>query len=446
MDIAIILGLILLNGVFAMSEIAIVSSRQARLQQAVDNGSEGARSALALAADPTRFLSTIQVGITLIGILAGAFGEASIARRLEAAIIEVDWLAPYAGPLSWTLMVIIITYLSLIFGELVPKRLALLNPEGVAKVMARPMNLLSRLGKPLVLILGFSTDMVLRLLRAKKSDEPPVTEEEIHSLMRQGQEAGVLEAAEHEMLRNVLHLDELRLGNIMTLRREIYYIDLEEDLAVNRFRLATSPHSRVPLCRGGIDQVIGILYAKDVVAALLQGQPLNLAELAKEPIFISRMATPFALLETIRQSKMHLAIVRDEQGHTSGLVTLNDIMEAIAGSLPEGSEEDEPDFVQREDGTWLVSGLVDVATFKDQFGVKTLPEEESGHYHTLGGLILTVLDHLPKPSDVVQLQGLRLEVLDMDGRRVDKVLVSQGEASEVLNRPDDEKPEVQAGD
>src|SRR5690606_28768188 len=300
--------------------------------------------------------------------------------------LKIDWLAAYAGPLSWTLMVIIITYLSLIFGELVPKRLALLNPEGIAKVVARPMNLLSRFGKPLVMILGFSTDAVLRLLRAKKSDEPPVTEEEIHSLMRQGQEAGVLEAAEHAMLRNVLRLDELRLGNIMTLRKEIYYIDVEEDLSVNRTSIATSPHARVPLCRGGIDQVIGIVYAKDVVAALLQDQPLVLAELAKEPIFISRMATPLELLEQIRKSKMHLAIVRDEQGHTSGLVTLNDVMEAIAGSLPEGGEEEEPDFVQREDGTWLVSGLVDIATFKDQFGVKTLTEEESGHCHTLGGL------------------------------------------------------------
>jgi len=425
MDIAIILGLILLNGIFAMSEIAIVSSRQIRLQQAIDDGNEGAKVALQLQEDPSRFLSTIQVGITLIGIFAGAYGEASIARRIEAALLDFEPLAPYAQGLSTALMVIIITYLSLIFGELVPKRLALLNPEGIAKVMSRPMNLLSRIARPLVALLSFSTEGMLKLLRAKKADEQPIIEEEIHSLMRQGTAAGLLEESEQAMVRNVLRLDDIRVGNIMTLRKELFYIDVEDPHEENRTKIANSPHSRIPVCKGSIDNVLGILYAKDVLNRIMSNQEPDLAALVTRPLFIPRYATGLQLLEQFKKSKSHLAIVVDEHGQTSGLVSLNDVLEAIVGDLPDEDEEYEPDFVEREDGSWLVSGQVDISTFKEHFGIKTLPEEEYGNYHTLGGLILTILGQVPRMADTVELPTIRLEVMDMDGNRIDKVLATK---------------------
>lgn len=425
MDIAIIFGLILLNGIFAMSEIAIVSSRQIRLQQAVDDGNEGAKVALQLQEDPSRFLSTIQVGITLIGIFAGAYGEASIARRIESVLLQFEPLAPYAQGLSTALMVIFITYLSLIFGELVPKRLALLNPEGIAKVMARPMNLLSRIARPLVALLSFSTEGMLKLLRAKKPEEQPIIEEEIHSLMRQGTAAGLLEESEQTMVRNVLRLDDIRVGNIMTLRKELFFIDVEDSIEENRRKIANSPHSRIPVCKGSIDNVLGILYAKDVLSRIMSQQEPDLVALVTRPLFIPRYATGLQLLEQFKKSKSHIAIVVDEHGQTSGLVSINDVLEAIVGDLPDEDEEYEPDFVQREDGSWLVSGQVDISTFKEHFGIKSLPEEEYGNYHTLGGLILTVLGQVPRMADRVELPTVRLEVMDMDGNRIDKVLATK---------------------
>lgn len=424
MDIAIIFGLVLLNGVFAMSEIAIVSSRQVRLQQAIDKGSEGARVALQLMHEPTRFLSTIQVGITLIGIFAGAYGEASLARRFENWLLQVDSLAPYAESLSTVLMVVCVTYLSLIFGELVPKRLALLNPEAIATIMARPMNMLSRIARPLVVLLSLSTEGILKLLHARKRDEPPIIEEEIHSLVRQGTAAGVLEESEQVMIKNVLRLDDQRVGNIMTLRRDVFYVDIEDSIEENRRKIAGSHYSRIPVCKGGLDNVIGILYAKDMLNRVLADQPLDLTALVKRPLFIPRYATALQLLEQFKKSKIHLAMVVDEHGQTSGLVSTNDVLEAIVGDLPAEDEEYEPDFVEREDGSWLVAGQVDIGAFKEHFDIKRLPEEEQGNYHTLGGLILTVLGQVPRVADTIELGNVRLEVIDMDGNRVDKVLVT----------------------
>tara|TARA_R100000306_G_scaffold62604_1_gene75755 strand:- start:123936 stop:125309 length:1374 start_codon:yes stop_codon:yes gene_type:complete len=429
MDILIIFGLILLNGVFAMSEIAVVSSRQIRLQQAVDNGSEGAKVALQLANDPSRFLSTIQVGITLIGILAGAYGEASIARQLEAMLVTVEPLEPYAKPLALTIMVALITYFSLIFGELVPKRLALLNPEGIAKVLSQPMNVLSRIARPLVWLLGISTEFMLRLLRAKRADEQPMVEEEIRSLMQQGTEAGIMDETEQAMVKNVLRLDDQRVGNIMTLRKDLYYVDLKDSFKENRRKIASSPHSRIPVCKGGIDNIVGVVYAKDVLNKVMSAEEPDLAALVKTPLFIPRYATALQLLKQFKQSKSHIAIVVDEHGQTSGLASLNDVLEAIVGDLPADDEEYDPDFVERENGTWLVSGRVDISAFKDHFDIRKLPEEEYGNYHTLGGLVLNVLGHLPREADVMSIGDLAIEVVDMDGNRVDKLLISNKQAT-----------------
>lgn len=427
MDIAIIFGLILLNGLFAMSEIALVSSRQIRLQQAADDGSDSAKVALRLSRDPTRFLSTVQVGITLIGILAGAFGEGAIAEKIEVWLLGVPLLAAYAKPLSITAMVIIITYFSLIFGELVPKRLGLMNPELVARLMARPMHILSQLARPLVILLSVSTELILKLLRARKVEESDILEEEIHSLMQQGTESGVLEESEHAMVKNVLRLDDQRIGNIMTLRKELYYLDILDDLEENRRKIAETPHSRIPVCKGSIDNVIGILHTKDLLDLLMRSEIVDIAGLIKRPLVVPRYATALQLLEQFKKSKSHVAIVVDEHGQTSGLVSVNDVMTAIVGDLPAEDEEYEPDFVERDDGSWLVSGQVDIAAFKDRFRVKHLPDEEFGNYHTLGGLVLTVLGHVPKSAETIRFAHLQLEVMDMDGNRVDKVLVTRVE-------------------
>lgn len=442
MDILLIFGLILLNGVFAMSEIALVSSRQLRLEKEAEAGSDGARAALKLAREPTRFMSTIQVGITLIGILAGAWGEASIAERIEVYLLQVDWLAPWAEPLSLTLMVILITYFSLIFGELVPKRLAMHNPETIAKVVAQPMNLLSKAARPLVLLLSLSTEAILKLFGSQKAEEADIIEEEIHSLMKQGTEAGVLEESEHTMVRNVLRLDDQRVSTIMTLRKEVYFIDLEDDSDENLAKIKDSTHSRIPVCKGGIDNVMGFLYSKDVMTQVLGGKALDISEMIKRPLFVPNSATALQLLEQFKKSRVHLAIVVDEHGQTSGLVSVNDVLEAIVGDMPADDQEYEPDFVERDDGSWLVNALVDITEFKDKFGIKSLPEEEQGNYSTLGGLIMTVLGHIPKAATVLSVAGVQLEVLDMDGNRVDKVLVSRIQAPLPDN---DNPPEVQSG-
>lgn len=430
MDIAIIFGLILLNGVFAMSEIALVSSRKLRLQQAAEAGVESAKVALQLVSEPSRFLSTVQIGITLIGILAGAYGEASIARRIEAALVDVAILEPYAQPLSLTLMVIIITYLSLIFGELVPKRLALLNPEGIANLVARPLHYLSVAARPLVVLLGKSTEFVLYVLRAKPAQHAPMFEEEIHSLMREGAAAGELEESEHEMVRNVLRLNGLRVGNIMRLKQEIIAINLEDSVETNCRRIGASGHSRLPVIDGSFDKVVGIVRAQDVIERLMGGQSIDWHALAKPLLKVQPATTALQLVERLKQSQSHLALVADGLGSVFGLVTITDVMEAIVGQMPGAETPVEPDFVIRDDGTWLVDGQVDLTSFKEHFAVKELPGENESSYHTLGGFILSVLGRLPRITDTLDFKAFRMEVVDMDGNRVDKVLVTPGLSSD----------------
>ncbi len=424
MDIAIILGLILINGVFAMSEIAIVSSRQIRLQQAADAGHEGARRALQLSREPTRFLSTIQVGITLIGILAGAFGESSIARRVEDWLNDIPWLADYAGPLSWVIMVIIITYLSLIFGELVPKRLAMMNPELIARTLSRPMHSLSRIAHPLVWLLSTSTELIIRLLRIEKRKEAPIFEEEIHSLVTQGTAEGALEHAEHDMLKNILRLDEQRVGTIMTLKKDMCVIDLDDDDGANLIKIADSPHSRIPVCRGDIDVIVGVLCKKEFLKALLTGAATDIESLVKPVPFVTIYTTTLELLEELRSSGAQVAIVHDGHDQTAGIVTMTDVMAAIVGDMAIEEDAYTPDFLQREDGSWLVNGQVDIGAFKDRFGLKQIPDEEENRIHSVAGMVFSMLGRVPREGDAVTVGNLRIEVIDMDGHRLDKALVT----------------------
>lgn len=425
MDILLLAGLIILNGVFAMSEMAVVAARKARLQRAADAGDGKAQAALRLAREPTAFLSTVQVGITLIGILAGAVGEAALAADVAA------WLASYgmsegqAQVLSLVLMVAILAYFSLVFGELVPKRLALHDPEAIARAVAKPMTLLARLAYPAVRLLSLSTDTVLRILGQRQRDEPPVTEEEVRVLIEQGANAGVFERSEQEMMENVLRLSDQRIASIMTLRSDVVYLDLEDPIEANRRKLESSPVSRLPVCRGGLDHIVGFVHAKDLLARILKGDGLDLAAAARRPLFVPRTMTPMRLLEQFKKARVHLAVVIDEHGNTAGVVTLNDVLESVAGEFPTADEKYDPDIVQREDGSWLLSGQLDVSRFRDLLKLGSLPDQARGNYHTVAGFVMVQLGKVPVVGDTLHWGPLRIEVIDMDGNRVDRVLVSR---------------------
>lgn len=424
MEVLILAFLFLLNGVFAMSEIAIVSARKIRLQQAAEEGVAGAAVALRLANEPSHFLSTIQVGITLIGIMSGAYGEAALSDRLAGFLAQFPEVEPYRHGLALTLVVIGITYFSLIIGELVPKRLALHKPETVAMFVARPMRLLALAAYPLVRLLSFSTDLVLALLRVRPRVEPLVTEREITLMIAQGTEAGVFHKSEQAMVSNVLRLDALRVGAIMTPRMDIYYLDVKDAVEENRRKLIDSPYSVVPLCKGGLDNVLGFIQAKDLLRRTLAGETMELAAAVRPAYFIPKSLNAVQLLEEFKRTKTGLALVVDEYGEIGGLATLKDVMEAIVGDIPSEESDDEPEAVQREDGSWLLDGTLTIEKFKQLFDVEELPDEAAGNVHTIGGFVMLQLGHIPRVSDHFHWEGLRFEVVDMDKNRVDKILVA----------------------
>ena len=423
LEISIILLLIFLNGLLAMGEITFVSVRKARLKHRADRGDEKARLALDLAEDPSDLLSATQIGITLVGILAGAFGGATLAEEIAVLLRKIPSLVPYSDSLALLLVVISITYLSMILGELVPKRLALNNPEGMASRFAGPMQSLSRLTRPLVRFLNFSTDQVLRLIGVKPSQEPPVTEEEIRVLIEQGTQAGIFEEAEQDMVEGVFRLGDRRVGTIMTPRTEIAWLDLDDPLEEIQQEIVASVHSRLPVARGSLDNVVGIVQAKDLLARSFTGQPLDLRAVLSPARFVPESMPALKVLELFQESGVHLVLVIDEYGGVQGLTTTYDILEAIVGDIPELGEAEEPEIVQREDGSWLLDGGLPIDEFKELFGLIQLPEEERGVYQTLGGFIMTSLGRIPTASDHFEWGGLRLEVMDMDGFRVDKVMV-----------------------
>ncbi len=425
MEIAILFALILLNGLFAMSEIALVTARRARLQKLIDEGDSGAAAAVKLGEDPTRFLSTIQIGITSIGVLNGIVGEAALAGPLAVWLESLGVPAPYGSYAATGLVVLLITYFSIVVGELVPKRIGQSHPETFARLVSRPINFLALATKPFVILLSTSTRMLLRLLGVKETSGSPVTEEEIHAMLVEGTTAGVIESHEHTMVRNVFRLDDRQIGSLMVPRGDVVCLDLGESLEENLRRIETSDHARFPVVQGGMDNVRGVLNARQWLARALRDKAQGLAEQPLQTaLYVPETITGMELLDNFRLSDVHMAFVIDEYGEVQGIVTLQDLIEAITGEFqprdPETSWA-----LQREDGSWLLDGHIPVPELKDRLNLDTVPEEDRGRYHTLSGMVMLLTGTLPKVTDAVQWEGWRLEVIDMDGKTIDKILATR---------------------
>lgn len=418
---AVVLLLVVLNGLFAMSELAIVSARKSRLQTLADRGDRGAASALKLADEPTRFLSSVQVGITLIGILAGAYGQATIAAELDALLETVPGFAPYSEAVSTGLVVVVITYLSLIVGELVPKRIALIMPEGIAAVVARPLSLLAVVMGPFVTLLTASTTGVLRLLRVKDEAGQQITKEEVETVLAEGAGAGVIEPEERVMMHEVMRLGDRPVRVAMTPRTDVYWVSLDSPEDELREAIRRCPYSRIVVLAGhDFDSAIGVAHKRDIADALLAGGPLQLKALLHEPLFLPETTSLLRALEQLQSSSTHLAIVVDEFGGFEGVITPIDILEMIAGDFPEEHDSPEQLIVEREDGSWLVDARIDLVELGDRLEE---PFEGGSGYHTLAGLILDRLGRFPVEGEHVQLGAFDAEVVDMDERRIDKLIL-----------------------
>ena len=421
LELLLVLGLVLLNGVLAMSELAIVSSRPGRLKAMADRGVPGSRTALMLSESPGRFLSTVQVGITLVGILAGAFSGASLGERLSNWFQGLGMAADYAEPLGFMLVVAAITYVSLVVGELVPKQIALKNPEAIACRVAYPMNLLSRIATPFVWLLDGSSRLLIRLLGTTESSESTVTDEEIKSLIEEAESAGVIESGERDMIAGVMRLGDRPVRALMTPMTSIDMIGVEDDLADIRKTIVATPHSRIPVHGEDPEDVIGIIVIKDVADVLLQRRKLEIDKLVQKVPVIPESMPALEAMELFRGSSIHLAFVQDEYGRTLGIVTAADLLNAIAGSLePTGEGSDSA--VQRDDGSWLLPGDLAVDEMAELIGF-TLPPKR--RYDTVAGLVIDAFKHLPSLGQAVKVGNWRFEVVDLDGRRVDKVLASR---------------------
>ncbi|MBA2753453.1 MAG: HlyC/CorC family transporter [Chloroflexia bacterium] len=423
-EIVFVLVLIVVNGLFSMSETAVVSSRRARLQQRAGSGDAAAARALALSEDPNVFLATVQIGITLIGILSGALGGATVARSLGSLLEPLPGIGPYADTVALVVVVLVITYLSLVIGELVPKRIALNDPEGVAARVSGPMRGLSAATAPVVSLLGVSTDAALRLLRVRPSDEPPVTEEEVGVLLEQGARAGVFDPAEREMVGRVFALADDRITGLMTPRHEVVWLDLDDGDEANRRTMVESVYSRFPVGRGDLDHVTGVVRAKDLLEVSLSGQPVAPESCAKPPLVVPESMSALHLLDAFRRAGDHLALVVDEYGGTAGLITLQDVLEAIVGDLPSSGEREDEEAVRRDDGSWLLDGSLAAERLPEILGAERFPRAEVGNYETVGGFVLARLGRIPVAGDDFRWGAWRFEVMDMDGHRVDKVLAS----------------------
>lgn len=420
-ELLVVLALILLNGFFAMSELALVQARRPRLQALAKAGVRGAARALALAESPARFLSAVQIGITLVGLLAGAFGGATLAQRLAAALTGFGLSFEAAEVLAVASVVLGIGYASLIAGELVPKQLALARPERIAVAVAGPMTLLARLAAPLVVLLELSSRAALRLFGRAVGPAEPVSEQEIGALVAEAESAGVVEPEEKAMIGRVLRLGDLPVRAVMTPRHEIDWLDLDRPAEELLARLLASPHSRLPVGHGRVDDVTGVLRVKDAMADLAVGRPFDPGRLARTPPAVHEAADVLAALAALRATDLDMIFVVDEYGTCEGVVTSSDILGAIAGDLPVPGEPGEPDAVRRADGSWLLDGAKSIDTAAELLGLD-LPAERD--FHTVAGFVLAQLRRLPKSGDGFELAGWRFEVVDMDGRRIDKVLAS----------------------
>jgi putative hemolysin len=428
-DIIIILGLILINGVFAMSEIAIVTSKRIRLQKLSENGSRGAEAALNLSDNPSRFLSTIQVGITLIGIFNGAFGEASLVDRLTPQIASVALLGAYAHEVALAIVVVGITFSSLILGELVPKRVAMQYPEVVASLISAPMLWLSRMMGPFVKILTVTTEFILRILGMHHKKDDAVTEEEITGLIREGTDAGLFEKTEHDIVSRALRLDDQRVAALMTPRMDVHYIDIEDPIEENLTKIADSSYSRFPVCKGDMSHIIGVVHAGSLFDQAIHGKAISAVDIeaaARPPLFVPETISAMQLLETLKKNRAEMALVIDEYGEIEGVVTLSDVLGALVGDVSVIDEHHEEDGVRRDDGSWLLDGGMSFDRFRELLDAEVrFPEEASGTYHTLAGFVMTFLGHIPQMSDHFEWEGYRFEVIDMDRNRIDRLLVKK---------------------
>ena len=425
LEVFVILVFIAINGVFALSEIAVVSSRRVRLQQRAEEGDAGARAALDLLSAPGRFLSTVQVGITLVGVLAGAYGGATISERIAASLKQIPALAPYGEAISVVVVVLVISYFSLVLGELVPKRLALNNAERVAARVARPMQWLARLASPMVRVLTLSTELILRVLRARPTTELPVTEEEVRIMIGQGRQVGVFEPIEEEMVAQVFRLSDQKVSALITPRTEIVWLDVSDTFEEMRRKIIETGHSLFPVARGNLDHIQGIVRANDLLAQCLSGQALDVKAVLRQPLFVPESTAALKVLERFRASRSRVALVIDEYGGCEGLVTVDDILDAIAGDIPEQGVEVVPEAVQRDDGSWSLDGMFLIDEFQELFDIKELPDEGERYYQTLGGFVMARLGSIPRIGERFEWGGLQFEVTDMDERRVDRVVVAR---------------------
>ncbi len=424
MEIFILIALILLNGTFAMSEIALVTARRSRLARLAADGDASSVVAMRLGEEPTRFLSTIQIGITAIGILNGIVGEAALAAPFAVWLqsLGIDQQSSEAG--ATTLVVVVITYVSIVIGELVPKRMAQFNSEGIARLVARPIQFLTMLSRPFVLLLTISTNAILRLIGKRDLGGSNVTEEDIHAMLVEGSESGVIEKHEHEMVRNVFRLDDRQIGSLMIPRGDIVFLDINRPLEENLKRVSESNHSRFPVCRGGLHDIVGVITAKQLFTQLHQTGKTDLTAQLQPSVYVPESLTGMELLEQLRTSATPMVFVIDEYGEIQGLVTLQDVLEAVTGEFKSRNIEDAW-AVQRADGSWLLDGMIPIPELKDRLELQEAPEEEKGRYHTLSGMMMWLLGHLPHTGDIAQWEKWQLEIVDLDGKRVDKVLASR---------------------
>lgn len=421
LELGILFVLVVFNGLLAMSELAVVSSRRARLENLAGKGNRGARDALQLIADPGRFLSSVQIGITLVGILAGAFGGATLAERLGRWLDTLPGVAPNGENIGFVVVVIGVTYLTLIVGELVPKRIALAIPERIAIRVARPMKLLAQATSPAVWLLKVSTEAVLTALGLRNVRRQPITEDELKSIIEEGTQAGVFVPEERQMIEGVLRLADRQVRGVMTPRTELFWIDADATPESIAGLLRETQHSRILVCDGTVDHPIGIAHAKDLSSAIAGGGRIDVRRLMSPPLIVPESMPVLRLLDRFRRDRIHAAVAVDEYGTTQGIVTPTDILEAIAGALPEQGEAAEPIFVVRDDGSWLVDGMMPLDEFEDRTGIRDM--EGDGSFHTIAGFVLHELGHLPTTGECFQYRNFRFEVLDLDGRRIDKIAV-----------------------
>lgn len=422
-EILILILLILTNGLFSLAEMAVVSARKVKLQQSAEAGNKGARTALALAVEPTRFLSTVQIGITLIGILSGALGGATIAETLATYFAQYPVLQPYSEEIGVGIVVTAITFFSLVIGELVPKRLALNNAERIATLVAPLMQFVATVTKPFVSLLSFSTEIVLRLLGIKVASEPAITEEEVKILIEQGREAGVFEDVEQEIVERVFRLSDRTVNSLMTHRSEIVWLDVDDPLEENIKKIISSGHSNFVVCKGDVDEVIGVLRAKDLLREYAAGRSVAIPASLPMPPFVPQGMNALVVVERLRKDKSPVALIVDEYGSIDGMVTLTDVLEAIVGNIPALDVDGEPEATRREDGSWLLDGMMSVDDLQMLLDLDELPGNPHD-YETVGGLFMNQMGRIPAVGAKFEWKDFRFEVMDMDGHRVDKVLVA----------------------